>query len=397
MAKKVGLIFSEDFYKYNFGQEHPLRPERLELTYKLMELKGLLDHPNLKIIKPPMALKEEILLVHDMEYVNCVEKYSNLPPQQFYIDNPRGMFGLGTMDDPVFPGMYESSAMVVGASIKATDLVINNDEFDIAFNFAGGLHHAGKKKAHGFCIFNDIAVAIQKARLKHPDLKVFYLDVDAHHGDGVQDIFYEDPNVFTVSFHQDGNTLFPGTGFLDEIGKNEGKYRSVNFPLYPGTYDEAFLEIFEEFVPQLMDKFKPDVLFTQLGVDTHFLDPLTMLGLSTSGHEKIYKLMKKYSKEYANGKWIAVGGGGYLMTVVPRSWTMALGVMLDVPVSNDIPQEWIELCEKKNIDEDIPLEMRDKNLRAEENLIKNPMFAARIDDRMRKIADYISKNILPNL
>lgn len=396
MSKKVGFVFSEDFYKYNFGSEHPLRPIRLELTYKLMKLMGLLDNPRLKIVQPKMATPEEIYLAHHKEYVDLVKKYSNLPIEQFYKDYPRGHFGLGTMDDPVFPGMYEASALVAGATITAAEMVMNDPEVDIAFNVGGGLHHAHKKMAHGFCIFNDIAIAIQKIRLKHPNLRICYLDIDAHHGDGVQNIFYNDPDILKIDIHQDGRTLFPGTGFFEETGEGEGKGLTVNMPIYPGTYDEAYIQMFDELVPKILDKFKPDLLVSQLGVDTYFTDPLTMLGLSTSGHEKLYKLIYKYSKEFCNGKWLAVGGGGYLMTVVPRSWTMALGIMLDVELPNELPQEWIDFAAKNINDEEIPYQLRDKNYRSEEQLVKNPMYSVRIDEQIRKIEDFVYNSVLKN-
>ena len=398
MTKNVGLVFSEDYFNYNFGEHHPLRPVRLELTIELMRAYGLLEDPKLKIIDPRMASFEELYLIHDKDYVEFVRKYSALKTEDIIKDNPRGKYGLGTLDDPIFPGMFEASSLVAGASITAAELLIGDDNFDHVFNFGGGLHHAFRAKAHGFCIFNDVSLAIQKIRLNNPDKKIMYLDIDAHHGDGVQQAFYEDSNVLTLSIHQDGHSLFPGTGFMHEIGEGTGKNYSVNFPIYPGTYDTVYLELFQNLVPKIMEAFNPDILVTQLGVDTHFMDPLTMLGLSTTGHEKIFKLIHEYVHKYCNGQWLALGGGGYQMTVVPRSWTMALAVMLDKPsIPNEIPLEWIDFCEKKIKDEETPYELRDKNYRVEEQLVKNPMFPVRIEDRISEIENFVEKNVIPAL
>ena len=397
MTKNVSMVFSEDFYTYNFGSFHPLRPVRLELTIKMMESFGLLKNPKLNIINARMATMEEILLVHNKEYTEIVKKYSN-KSKLFYKDLPRGNFGLGTMDDPVFDGMYEASSLVVGASIEAANSIINNDDIDHAFNFSGGLHHAAKKLAHGFCICNDAAIAIQKLRLKNQDMKIMYLDIDAHHGDGVQSIFYDDPKVLTVSIHQDGQTLFPGTGALDEIGEKDGKNYSINMPLHPGTYDEPYIDMFRNLIPKIMDAFKPELIVTQLGVDTHYHDPLTMLGLTTTGHEKIYNLIHEYAHKYCEGKWLGLGGGGYLMTVVPRSWTMALGVMLEEEVSNTIPNDWIDFCDGLKLeDEETPYEMRDRNPRLEERLLKDPMFQARIEEKIDENENFIINEVIPNL
>jgi len=395
---KVGFIFTEDYYKYNFGEHHPLQPVRLELTYKLMESYGLLQHPRLEIQAPKMATREDLYLLHDKEYVDAVKKFSD-DPQSIIGENLRETYGLGTLDNPVFRGMFEASCLAVGASIAAAELVMDEDnEINTALNIAGGLHHAMRRMAHGFCIFNDVAVAIQKIRIHHPDLKVLYLDIDAHHGDGVQQAFYEERDVLTLSIHQDGYTLFPGTGFMEERGKDSGYGYSINFPLYPGTYDSAYISMFKRHIPEIMKAFRPDVLVTQLGVDTYFADPLTQLGLSTTGHYKIFQLIKEYVEKYTTQKkWIAVGGGGYLMSAVPRSWTLALASMLDVTLPNTIPEEWITFFEQKHMDEPTPYELRDNNYRVEEQILKNPMFSVRIEERLDAIEKYVVEEVLPKL
>ena len=394
---KVGFIYTEGFFKYNFGIHHSLQPVRLELTHKLMESYGLLENPNLVVHEPTMATLEDLYLVHTKEYVDAVRKYSE-NPKEIVGQHYSVTFGLGTMDNPVFPGMFEASSLAVGASINAAELVMDeSNEINTAFNIAGGLHHAMSKLASGFCIFNDAAVAIQKIRIKYPDIKVMYLDIDAHHGDGVQDTFYEDSDVLTLSIHQDGNTLFPGTGFMEDQGTETGKGYSINFPVYPGTYDSVYTDMMKTHIPPIMKAFQPDILVTQLGADTYFGDPLTQLGLSTSGHYKIYKLIKSFVEKYSKGRWVAVGGGGYLMSAVPRSWTLALSVMLDENLPNNIPNDWIEFFEQKSLDEPTPYELRDNNYRVEEQILKNPMYSVRIEERLDAIEKYVEEQVLPNL
>lgn len=394
---KVGFIYTEDYFKYNFGEHHPLQPVRLELTYKLMESYGLLNNPNLIVQEPIMATLEDLYLVHDKEYVDAVKKYSK-NPKEIIGQHHGSIYGLGSLDNPVFSGMFEASSLAVGASITAAELVMDDsNDINTSFNIAGGLHHAMEKLAHGFCIFNDVSVAIQKIRIKYPTIKVMYLDIDAHHGDGVQEAFYDDPDVLTLSIHQDGHTLFPGTGFMEDQGKDAGKGYSINFPLYPGTYDSVYIDMFKLHIPKIMQAYQPDVLVTQLGADTYFRDPLTELGLSTNGHFRLYQLIKKYAQKYSKGKWVAVGGGGYLMSAVPRSWTLALSVMLGENLPNEIPEDWIAFYEQKSIDEPTPHELRDHNYRAEEQILKNPMFSVRIEERLDAIETYVDEQILPNL
>jgi acetoin utilization protein AcuC len=390
---KVGFVYTKDFLKYNFGVHHPLQPVRLELTQKLMESYKLLQHPNLEILEPNIATLKDLYLVHDEEYVDAVKKYSDNPKS--IVGQPQRItYGLGTLDNPVFLGMFEASSLAVGASITAAEIVMDDsNEINTSFNIAGGLHHAMRDLAHGFCIFNDVAVAIQKIRVKYQDVKIMYLDIDAHHGDGVQNAFNDDPDVLTLSIHQDGHTLFPGTGFMEDYGKGN----SINFPVYPGTYDSVYIDIMKTNIPPIMEAFQPDVLVTQLGADTYFADPLTQLGLSTSGHYKIYKLIKSFVEKYSKRRWIAVGGGGYLMSAVPRSWTLALSVMLNEDLPNPIPEDWIEFFKSKALDESIPYELRDNNYRAEEQILKNPMYSVRIEERMDAIEKYVAEKVLPNL
>ncbi|MFX1427108.1 MAG: acetoin utilization protein AcuC, partial [Promethearchaeota archaeon] len=339
MVDKVGLVYTQEYQKYNFGKDHPLRPIRLELTYSLMDKLNLLKNERLELLRPRMASREELERVHSIQYLDAVKKLSRDPNDKSV--SPF-MFGLGPGDTPVFKGMYDVSALISGGSIIAAEKVWNEEEVKITFNPAGGLHHAMRDKASGFCIFNDIAVAIHHLKTLKKDIKIAYVDIDCHHGDGVQWLFYNDPNVLTISYHEDGRFLFPGTGFINETGEGEGNGYSINFPLIPGTNNKSFIKLFRKTTPNLLEAYKPDILITQLGVDTYFDDPLTQMGFSLSIYRDIAQTMKTSAKEYCQDKWLAFGGGGYLVSVVPRAWSIFLGKMLDVELHNELPDEWIK-------------------------------------------------------
>jgi len=392
--KKVGLIYTDQYSKYNFGPSHPLRPLRLELTYSLMEKLGLLNHKNLEIFQPRLATKQEIARVHSSDYINVIERLSKNPKDK---EIKPFIYGLGPGDNPIFEGMYEASSLVCGASIKAAETVWDNDEFHIAFNPAGGLHHAQKDKASGFCIFNDIAVAIKHLKSIDKDIRIAYLDIDCHHGDGVQWLFYDDPNVLTISLHESGKYLFPGSGDTEETGTGKGTGYSINFPLIPGTNNKMYLKIFTECIPKILEKYQPDILATQLGVDTHFNDPLTQLGVSIRLHKTLAKEIKTYAENHCNNKWLAFGGGGYLMTVVPRAWSLFLARMLDVDLPNHLPDEWIEEVRKKVTYEETPHELWDHDDKIEVQLLSHPELAAKMNDYVNKLIEICNEKYLPNL
>lgn len=309
---KVPFIYSKDFLQYDFGFNHPLNPKRLEMTYQRCKKMGILD----KIFEAEPALEEDLLLFHSKNYIDAVKSIDE-------IANPY-LYGLGTGDNPIFENMYEASLLYVGASLKALDFVLEGN--GIAFNISGGLHHAKKNRASGFCIFNDCAVLISKALKK--GLKVAYIDIDAHHGDGVQEAFYNIDRVLTISLHESGFFLFPGTGFTDEIGEEDGKGYSVNIPLAPGTSDKVYLWAFKEVVLPLVEVFKPDLIVTQLGIDTHYTDPLTDLNITLKGYVEVLKIIKDFEKP-----WVALGGGGYNPEIVSQAWSIAYSMMKGIDVN----------------------------------------------------------------
>ncbi len=395
-GNKIGLVFSEDYQKYNFGPSHPLRPLRLELTYSLMEKLGLLKHERLEILKPRLATQEEIERVHSPDYVNVVKRLSENPH-----DNSVKPFiyNLGPGDNPIFKGMYEASSLVCGASIVAADKLWNDESFKIAFNPAGGLHHAMKNKASGFCIFNDIAVAIHHLKTLKPDIRIAYLDIDCHHGDGVQWIFYHDPNVLKINYHETGKFLFPGSGDVSERGEGAGRGFSINFPLLPKTPNKLYLNLFRKTAPKLLETYKPDVLITQLGVDTYHNDPLTDLGLSIKIYWDLAQTMKTCAKEYCNNKWLALGGGGYLMTVVPRAWSVFLAKMLGAWLENELPEEWISEVKAKVREEQTPYLLWDRDDDVQKTLMRdeNQEYYKKLAEYTNMLIETCEKEYLPSL
>lgn len=268
--------------------------------------------------------------------------------------------GLGTEDNPVFTGMHEASALVVGSTLLAARKIAEG-EATRAVNIAGGLHHAMPGKASGFCVYNDCSVAISWL-LDHGFDRVAYVDTDVHHGDGVQTAFYDDPRVLTVSLHQHPFTLWPGTGYSAEIGKGGAEGMAVNVPLPPGTRDGGWLRAFEAVVPSLLEQFRPQILVTQCGVDSHEEDPLADLSLSVDGHRAIYRRLRELSEAHAGGRWLAVGGGGYqLIRVVPRSWTHLLATVLgrDVDPATALPPNWVASISRAAPRAELPAGMSD--------------------------------------
>lgn len=344
MAKHAGngnmtcnsvFVYSDEFKKYRFRDDHPFNQLRVTLTYELLQYSNAIC--NNQVIPPRVATDHELRLAHDTKYIEAVKKASNGK-----LSEEEGLeFGLGTEDTPIFSGMHEAGALLVGGTLEAVDSVMKNRATH-ALNLGGGLHHGFQGKASGFCIYNDGSVAIQYLR-EHYDAKVLYVDTDAHHGDGVQWAFYDDPNVCTLSIHETGRYLFPGTGNINERGIKEGYGYSFNIPVDAFTEDDSFLQVYETSIRSIMEYFKPDVIVTQNGVDAHAYDPLTHLCTTTKTFEVIPKLAHELAHEYCDGKWIALGGGGYdIWRVVPRAWAQIWNIMnTNTPASGELPREWL--------------------------------------------------------
>jgi acetoin utilization protein AcuC len=325
VMSRTGFVYTEEYYRYDYGPHHPLRISRLKLARDLMEAYGLLRLDNCLYLKTRPATEKELLSFHRQSYIHALRLASK---SSELID--LGRYNLGPGDNPAFPGLFEWSSLTAGATIQCAEL-LHERKAEIAFNIAGGLHHAHENAASGFCYVNDPVLGI--LYLLDKGYRVAYVDIDAHHGDGVQWAFYHDNRVLTISFHQHGRSLFPGSGFVNELGEEDGYGYSLNVPLLPHTDDEIFVEVFAALVPEAVDCFKPDILVTQLGVDSFHSDPLANLDLTTNGFLKAVGIIKSL-----NLPWLALGGGGYNTTNVARAWTLAWAAMNDIELNDHIPE-----------------------------------------------------------
>jgi acetoin utilization protein AcuC len=336
----TALIWNDERIHYDFGPHHPLKPIRVELTVDLIRALGLTDRPGVAVLPREPFGDDDVMRLHSPDYVEVVRRFSADP-------SPDGdmRYGLGYGDNPVFAGMHEASLEVCGASVAAAKAVWDGRAVH-AFNPAGGLHHAMRERAAGFCIYNDPAFAIDWL-LAHGAERVAYVDVDTHHGDGVQELFYADPRVLTVSLHESGRYLFPGTGFPDEIGTGDARGTSLNVPLSPATVGDVWLEAFDAVVPPALDAFRPEVLVTQLGCDTHVTDPLAHLALTTDDYVQVARRLHGLAHRHCAGRWVALGGGGYQITsVVPRAWAIYFAELVGTEVPHEVPWSWLHVAEE---------------------------------------------------
>jgi len=321
----TAFVYTDKYFSYNYGIRHPLKIERLQLTYELCRAYGLFQLPQANNLETVAAAETEVLRFHKADYVEVLRRASNGKINHAF------EFGLGPGDNPVFSGLWEWSLLQAGASLQCARLVADG-KATIAFNIAGGLHHAHAGQASGFCYVNDPVLAIY--HLLDRGKRVMYLDIDAHHGDGVQWAFYDTPEVLTVSFHQDGRSLFPGSGNVNEYGRGKGTGYCVNVPMLPGTDDDVFWGGFKRLFPRLMEAFRPHVLVSQLGVDAFVGDPLANLELTTRGFSRVIAYLTKHAPA-----WVALGGGGYNMSNVARAWTLAWATMNGIDLPDELPEE----------------------------------------------------------
>jgi acetoin utilization protein AcuC len=347
MSHRVAFVWDDDLRLYDFGPGHPLAPIRVQLAYRLSRDRGLLDSDNLRVV-PLVDMPEGLLTsMHTDEFIDAVR------------GERAGSHGLGTDDVPTFPNMHVNSERVCRATLAVTQAVYRG-EADHGVNFAGGLHHAMPDRASGFCVYNDLATSI-KWLLDQGVERVAYVDVDVHHGDGVQQHFWDDPRVLTISLHESPRTLFPGTGWPTEIGGPGAEGSAINVALPPGTADNAWLRAFEAVVPAALQAFSPQFLVTQQGCDSHFSDPLAHMSLSIEGQRMSYRALHRLAHTHAGGRWIATGGGGYeWVDVVPLAWTHLLAEALNRPVdpADPTPEAFRALITRV-LDRDPPLTMGD--------------------------------------
>ena len=340
MSGAAGLVVVPEARIYDHGPGHPLRPLRVLLTWDLIAEYGLDRAPGVTRLGAQPADDETLFLVHTPEFVEATRQAGH------GVAGAWGRFGYGPGDNPIFDRMHEAGAIVAGGSLAAARSVLAGETAH-AFNAAGGLHHAMPARASGFCVYDDPAVAIAWMLAEGVD-RIAYVDVDVHHGDGVQEIFRNDPRVLTISIHEYAPEIgfFPGTGGLGERGGSDAPDSAVNLPLAPGTGDAGWLDAFHTAVPRLVRSFAPDVLVTQLGCDTHISDPLAHLMLTTNAYRETAAALHELAHEAAGGRWVATGGGGYQWArVVPRAWTIYFAEMAQTTLPDEVPEGWIERAE----------------------------------------------------
>lgn len=331
MSDAVAVIWDERVKAYDFGPGHPLTPLRVQLAMRLVQEFGLLDLPHVTVVSEvEPATQADLLRVHDEEFIAAVEEASGSAVRSGSLSDA-GVSGLGTADVPVFSGMHDAAALVCGATLAAAQAV-HSGRAQHAVNLGGGLHHAMRGRASGFCVYNDLAVAIGWL-LDQGVERIAYIDIDVHHGDGVQAIFYDDPRVLTISLHEDPKILFPGTGFPSETGGPHAPGSSVNVALPRGTNDQGWLRAFHAIVPELLEDFRPQVIVSQQGCDSHAADPLATMRLTIDGQRMAYQAIHRWAHRYAEGRWVATGGGGYAQVeVVPRTWTHLVAEVVGHPI-----------------------------------------------------------------
>jgi len=321
-----GLFFYTDaFLRYDLGPQHPLKPERLARTYELLEAYGAFS--DVEVVCPKPCPIERLQPTHSAEYIETVDRLSAGEHVPFPF-----RYGFGYGDNPVFPDMWDASLLYTGASLDAAQAIADGAA-RFAMNVSGGLHHAHHDRAAGFCVFNDCAVAIHKLRERFS--RVAYVDIDVHHGDGVQEAFYDDPAVLTVSVHETGQTLFPGTGFVREAGVGQGTGFSVNIPMWPYSDDDVWYRAWREAALPVVKAFRPEVVCMECGTDPHYLDPLARLCLTAQGWVRAIEDVMALDVPV-----LALGGGGYNITTVPRMWALAFSRVFGVDLANSCPKTY---------------------------------------------------------
>lgn len=357
------VVWSPDYLNYRWSADHPMNPTRLDLTMSLATGLGLIE--GAEVVAPEPATDADLLRIHTPGLIAAVKEAGSAgPPAQRLTDaradSDVAPHGLGSEDNPIFPRMHEASAILAGGTLAAAREIASG-RARRAVSIGGGMHHAMADWASGFCVYNDAAIAISWL-LDNGFDRIAYIDVDAHHGDGVQHAFLGDPRVLTVSVHQHPATLWPNTGWSSEVGSGAGEGTSVNVPVLPGTVDSVWLRAFHAIVPAAVAAFKPQIVISQCGADSHREDPLADLSLTVDGQRAAYRAMRDLADRYADGRWIAVGGGGYgLVRVVPRSWTHLIATVLgrDLDPGVAVPDSWRQAVAAKAPSVDLPTTMTD--------------------------------------
>ena len=345
---KVAILYSDELKRYDFGPGHPFRGDRFLNFMKLFKEKGLDENPTFKIIKPEYASERDLMLIHTEEYIQRVKRYESRD-----------------IDTPLIPGIDKAARLIVGASMMAGEVVMDG-KYDSAVGIGGGMHHASRSREAGFCIFNDVAICAENLIGKYGLKRVLILDTDAHAGDGTAEIFYEDPRVLLVDIHQDPRTLYPGVGFIEEIGRGEGEGFTVNIPLPPWSSDYAYELVLDELFIPLVEEFKPEIIIRNGGSDPHFKDELTQLGLTLEGFRMIGRKVRAVADRVCGGKVVDLICSGYNPTVLPYAWlALICGVSgVDVELEEPFPfPTWLSrdygLKEVEKVIQEVKATLRD--------------------------------------
>ncbi|MCD6571797.1 MAG: acetoin utilization protein AcuC [Thermoplasmata archaeon] len=306
----LAIIHHKDYRKYDLGEDHPLIGDKPERTVQFFKERSIFSHVDL--FTPRRATEEEISNVHDKDYIQLVKTLSQTG-------------GMLALDTPAPKGIYETAALACGGSILAAEKLY--EDYDYSMNTLGGFHHASARSSSGFCFFNDIAIAIEHIRDKRRIKRFLIIDLDVHHANGTQDIYYSDPSVLNISFHQDGRTLYPGSGFIHEIGEGEGKGFTVNMPFLPGTGNDSYFYAFEELVPFFIKEFKPEMVIYQSGVDTHHSDPLAQINLTLPFYFIIAREIKNLVDKSCKRLAILLGGGYNSLSSIKAYYNIAAAIV----------------------------------------------------------------------
>ena len=341
MLDEVGFIWSNRYTEFNLGKSHPMNPRRLLVPYELFNCLGILKASNIQLFTPSPASDSEIQLFHTHKYLDAMKELSE--EEGGYQLN----LGLGSGDCPVFPEMHESSRLVVGGALEGAKRIQNGDVKQ-AFSLLGGLHHAFKDRAAGFCYYNDAAIAIRYLQKEYGLERILYIDTDVHAGDGVLNAFYNEDTVLGISFHESPQFIFPGTGFSNEIGDGAGTGYSINLPLYPGTWDDLYIRLFEQIVPCIWETYDPEFVIWQCGADGHFRDILGHLTLTTETYHYLgRRIAELTNKSKAKGKLLLLGGGGYNPDSVARVWLASFAGVTGFKIPEESPIGWVDYCQKE--------------------------------------------------
>lgn len=366
MGTRFGFIYHDDYLKYDFGKGHPLSAIRIQMHKELLELNSFFENENVVLIEPSNCSDEDLQTVHSKDYINFIKRLS-----------VSGEGSVDGKDTPAFKGMYDVTKTSVGGTLTAVDEIMKGN-LNHAWNPGGGFHHAKTSSGGGFCIFNDIAIAIKRLLGKYNVKRIMYIDIDAHHGNGIQDIFYDDSRVCKISLHESGQTLYPYSGFEEEIGRRDGKGYNINIPLPMGTFDEAYIQVFSEVLPLVAEFYSPEFIILAAGADAHYLDPLSHLQLTSSTYLRVADIVHELSHKHCKGRCAMLGAGGYSLDATPRMWSLMVSRFSGIELSDEIPAEWRNKFKSYYPDLKPPARLIDTSL-------------PKIDpERLRKISEYIS-------